>query len=179
MTTSKSLLTLTVLTLLLLFGCSNEKNVKETPTIKTEKPVYELIASEKTLPANFHEIAFERSTTPLHQYLVRKVENQAAFEETWNLYELKDNIPNNNFSETSILFIGAQESGSCPTQLKDVKLSPSKNTIKVTLSEPDIPCTSDGTPRTFVISVDKEVFKDLESVIIAESEVETNIPFEN
>ena len=64
--------------LLLLFGCSNDTNDSVA------------IASEKTLPSNFHEIAFERETTPLFQFLVRKAVNQSEFEQTWSLYGFED-----------------------------------------------------------------------------------------
>ncbi len=167
MTINKSLLALTLFMLLLLFGCSNDTNDSV------------VIASEKTLPSNFHEIAFERETTPLFQFLVRKAVNQSEFEQTWSLYGFEDKIPNVNFDEKDVFFIGVHESGSCPYTIKNVELSSDNNTMTVLLSGPDGACTSDATPRTFVIQIDKEVSKGIENVVIVESGVETNVPFEN
>ncbi|MDX8361156.1 hypothetical protein [Cytobacillus sp. IB215316] len=52
-----------------------------------------VIASEKVLPTNFYEIAFERQETPYSDYLVSKVLNESAFEEAWDLFNYKDEIP--------------------------------------------------------------------------------------
>lgn len=167
MTINKSLFALTLFLLLLLFGCSNDTNDSG------------VIASEKTLPSNFHEVAFERETTPLFQFLIRKAVNQSEFEQTWNLYGFEDKIPNVSFHEKDVFFIGVHESGSCPYKVKNVELSSDNNTMTVPLSEPDGACTSDATPRTFVIQIDKEVSKGIENVVIVQNRVETNVPFEN
>ena len=57
-------------------------------------------------------------------------------------------------------------------------MSSDKKTITVPLSQRDGACTSDATPRTFVIEVNKVVSKDLKSVAIGQSGIETTIPID-
>jgi len=56
----------------------------------------DLIASEKTLPTNFHEIAFKRKEAPFFQYLVRKVVYQSEFAANWNFYGFENKPPSIN-----------------------------------------------------------------------------------
>lgn len=137
-----------------------------------------LIESEKTLPTDFHEIAFKRDTTPLFYYLVKTVVNQTEFEETWNLYGFENKTPNVNFNKKDVIFIGVQESGSCPYKIENIEVSSDNKAIIVPLSQPDGACTDDATPRTFVIKVDKEVSVGLKNLIIIQSGVETVIPID-
>lgn len=170
MKNSKPFLALAVfLSLLFVFGCSNDT--------KDNQVSFGLIASEKSLPTDFDEIAFKRDTIPYSQYLVRKVVNQSEFEETWNLYGFENKTPNVDLNKKDVIFIGVQESGSCSYKIKNIELSSDNKAITVPLSKPDGACTDDATPRTFVIEIDKEISNFLESVVIVESEVETSIPF--
>ena len=139
---------------------------------------FSLIASEKSLPTDFDEIAFKRDTIPYFQYLVKKVVNQSEFEETWNMYGFENKTPNVDFNEKDVIFIGVQESGSCPYKIKNIELSSDNKDITVPLSKPDGFCTSDATPRTFVIQVNKEVSRDLKNAVIVKSGVETTIPID-
>ena len=166
MTRFKALLVSTLF-LLLLFGCSNEAMNKQVE--------FHMIASEKTLPANFDEIAFNRKTTPLFQYLVSKVIDPVDFEEKWNSYGFDNKIANVDFKEKGIFFIGVQESGSCPYKIRNIELSSDNKTLTVPLSEPDGACTADATPRTFVIQIDKEIAKNIEALVIVQDGVETSI----
>jgi hypothetical protein len=125
------------------------------------------------LPIHFNEIAFEE------QYLVRKLVNQSEFEEIWSLYALENKTPNVNFTEKDVYFIGGHESGSCPFKIKNIKRNSENKTIHVPLSEPNGACTSDATPRTFVIQIDKKKSKDIESVVIVQNGVETSVPLKN
>lgn len=90
-------------------------------------------------------------------------------------------MPIVNLNENVVLFIGVHESGSCPYKIKTVELSSDNKTITVPLSEPKGVCNSDATPRTFVIGLNKELSKDIENVVIVQSQsgVETSIPIEN
>ncbi|WP_068776201.1 hypothetical protein [Paenibacillus sp. FJAT-26967] len=190
MTDFKPLLAL-VLFMSLLSGCNKETNdnkpsasPQELQTVPGNRSIeFERIASEKILPANFHEIAFERKTTPLFQYVVRKAVDQSQLEEAWNLYGFKNNLPNIDLNKKDVLFLGLQESGSCPYTLKNIERSPDDKTITVpftvSISGQNSVCTSDATPRTFVFALDKEISNVLESVVIVQSEVETSIPLEN
>ena len=147
-----------------LFGCSNDSEDNQIN--------FDFVASEKTLPANHDEIAYERETTPLFQFLVNKSVNQSEFEKTWNLYGLKKNIPSINFDEKDVFFIGVHESGSCPYKIKNVEISSENHILTVSLTEPEGACTSDATPRTFVIEIDKKISKDIENVVIVQSAFE-------
>ncbi|OLS35899.1 hypothetical protein [Bacillus sp. MRMR6] len=166
MTNFNPLLALAIFMSLLLVGCSNDSFAN-------------VVASEKTLPSNFHEIAFERDSTPFFQYLVRKSVTRSEFEQTWNLYGFENKMPNIYFNKKDIFFIGVLESGSCPYTIKNVELSPDNRTMKVPLTEPEGACTSDATPRTFVVQIDKKISKDIVNVVIVQSGIETNVPFEN
>ncbi|MVO98723.1 hypothetical protein [Paenibacillus lutrae] len=190
MTNFKPLLAL-VLFMSLLSGCNKEANdnkpsasPQELQTDPGKRPIeFDRIASDKILPANFHEIAFERTTTPLFQYVVRKAVNQTQLEAAWNLYGFKNKLPNIDLNKKNVVFIGLHESGSCPYTLKNIERSPDDKTITVpftvSVSGTDHTCTSDATPRTFVIGLDKEISNVLESVVIVQSEVETSVPLEN
>ena len=93
----KSLLALALYMSLLLSGCSNEPD--------TESNHKDVIASEKTLPADFNEIAFVRETGPMFEYMVNKSVNSSEFEETWDLYGFESKRPSVNFDEKDVFFI--------------------------------------------------------------------------
>lgn len=158
------------LSLLFVFGCSNNAEDNQIN--------FGLIASKKSLPTDFDEMAFKRDTTPSFQYLVKKVVNQSEFEETWNIYGFENKTPNVDFNEKDVIFIGVQESGSCSYKIKSIELNSDNKAITVPLSQLDGACTSDATPRTFVIEVNKEVSRDLKSVVIVQSGAETTIPID-
>lgn len=159
-----------LLSLLFLFSCSKEENEDENH-IK-----FNLIASEKTLPANFNDLAYKRDTSPSYQYLARKVVNSSEFEETWDLFEFKSKKPEVDFNEKDIIFIGVQESGSCPFEVDEIEVSTDNKTIAVQLSIPDGACTADATPRTFAVEIDKEMSSAIENIVMVEGKTETKIP---
>ncbi|ALC90555.1 hypothetical protein AM500_12730 [Bacillus sp. FJAT-18017] len=135
-----------------------------------------LIASEKTLPDSFSELAFKRKTAPFHQYLVKNADNSSEFKDLWHLYGLETGLPEINFDEEVVLFIGVQESGSCPYTNVESGISAGKKSFNVTLVEPGGNCTADATPRTFVFKVDNDQFMKLESVSITQSGIDTRVP---
>lgn len=149
----------------LVFGCSSDD--------KNNQFNFDLIASEKTLPIHFNEVAFEG------QYLVTKAVNSSEFDEGWNLFSFENKAPNVDFNEKVIYFIGLYESGSCPYKIRNVKQNDDGKAITVSLSEPNGACTADATPRTFVIQMDKEKAKHIDSVFIVQSGVETSVPITN
>lgn len=183
MTIKKPLLALLVL-VLLLFGCRNDTNVitplkddtKAQLDTENNHIAFDTIASEKTLPAHFNDIAYKREHTPKFQFLVKKSVDESEFEQAWNLYEFQTHMPSVHFNEKDVMFIGVQESGSCPFKIKNIELSSDNNTMTISLSEPGEVCTADATPRTFVIQIDKEISKDVNNVVIIQSGVETNVP---
>jgi hypothetical protein len=149
----------------LLFGCNDE----------TEN--FTMLTSEKTLPTNFEDIAFKQGTDTL---LVRKAADQAEFDATWSLYGLETEMPEVDFNENVVFFIGVYESGSCPLEIRRVELNADHTTMTIPLSMPKelsgkiVACTSNATPRTFVIQLEKELTENLDDLVIDE----TNVPFE-
>lgn len=162
----------------ILLGCGEEEKTKVDLADNNNKASeFELIASEKNLPSNFDDIAFERKEVPFFRYLVKKVENQPEYEDIWKLYGFENEIPSVDFNKKAIVFVGLQESGSCPYEIKNVELDAEYNTLLIFLLEPDWECTADATPRTFVINLNKDTSKVIENVRIIESGLETNVPF--
>ncbi|MFC0186922.1 hypothetical protein ACFFJY_01420 [Fictibacillus aquaticus] len=153
------------------FGCSNGSN-----DVSENQIAFDLIASEKTLPDTFHDIAFERKETPHFQYLVKKAVNTSEFEDAWNLYAFQNKMPNVDLKEKDVFFIGVHESGSCSLKIKNMNLSADNKTLNVPLTVPDGACTDDATPRTFVIAIDKKKTKNIENAVIVQSGTETSVP---
>ncbi|MFI8577152.1 hypothetical protein ACIGEL_15705 [Rossellomorea aquimaris] len=139
---------------------------------------YHLIASEKTLPSNFYETAIQREKVPFFHYGLAKADNQKDYEEYWGLYQLEKKIPSIDFNKKSVFFIGLTESGSCPMELTDLEVNQDKKTMTLFLNDSGGDCTSDATPRTFVIGIDEESSRDFKNVVIVDGEVETSIPIE-
>lgn len=162
----------------LLVGCGKEDG-DDSPDDQYDTIEFDVIASEKSLPDNFHETSFAREESPLFQYLIKKADNQADYEDIWNLYGLENDIPNVDFDRHSIIFVGVQESGSCPTEIKDLAISAENSTLAIFLLDPDGDCNADATPRSFVVKVEKAVIEEVDKVRMIESREETNIPLEN
>ena len=176
MSNSKVLLAFLVF-ILLLFGCNDD--VEKTQSNIVNKQVnFTVLASEKTLPINFDDIAFIRETSPFHQFLVRKSVNQSEFDETWSLYGLEQDNPDVDFNKNVVFFIGFFESGSCPSEIGNVELNIDNNTLTVPLLESEGACASDATPKTFVMQVDKKISPKIENLIIIQSNIKTNVPYE-
>ncbi|WP_282019419.1 hypothetical protein [Planomicrobium okeanokoites] len=163
----KSFLISLLLMLLVLGGCS-------TGASNTES----VIASEKTLPSEFYEGAFEREAAPLFQFMARRAVDQSQFEQTWDMYGFKGEKPDVDFDGKDVLFIGVHESGTCALEVGDIEWF-NDIVMQVPLIEPDQPCTADATPRTFVIEVNKEKSSGLENLVIVQSGISTTVPFEN
>jgi len=172
-TTNLLLLLALFSSLLWLSGCSDEA--------KNKLENYNLIASEKNLPENFYEIAFQRKDTahsPKYEYLVRKADNESDFEDLWKLYNFKKHAPELDFNDKSVFFIGVIESGSCPFKIEKVEPNSDNTNITIGLIGSEGLCTDDISPRTFVIQMDKEKSKDVETVTIVENEAETSVPLD-
>lgn len=121
---------------------------------------FDLIASEKTLPSesyfDFGESKIERSSS------------KSEFGDTWAMYGLEDKIPDVNFDDKSVYFIGVYESGSCPYTIEKIITSKDKESLIVSFSSPDGACTADANPRTFVIQIDKKTSEEIDNVKIEE-----------
>lgn len=154
----------------LLYGCN--EGVKSQVDFK-------LLTNEKTLPTNFDDIAFKRDMTPLFEYLVRKSVNKSELDQTWKLYGLEQEIPEVDFNESVVYFIGFRWGG-CPIEIKEITFNSENNNLRVPLSVPDgtNACTSKGSPKTIVIQIEKEQSDKVKKVTIVQSDTETTVPFE-
>lgn len=152
---------------LLLTACGNGPNNAES-----------VIASEKTLPSDFDEMAFQRETSPRFQFMARRAVDQSQFEQTWDMYGFEGEMPNVDFDGKDVLFTGVHESGTCALEVGDIEWF-NDIVMQVPLIEPDRACTADATPRTFVIEIDKEKSSELENLVIVQSGISTTVPFEN
>lgn len=138
-----------------------------------------ILATEKVLPVNYDKIGFQRENTPLYTYVLEKVSEQNDFEKTWEMFQLATKRPEINFEENEILFLGVEESGSCPYKLTNKEISYQKQKLTIKLTGPDGPCTADATPRTFVIEMPKEKSKKLKEVKILQTGNETTVPLKS
>lgn len=163
----KSFLISLLLMLLVLGGCSTGANNTES-----------VIASEKTLPSEFYEGAFERETAPLFQFMAKRAVDQSQFEQNWDMYGFEGEMPAMDFDGKDVFFIGVYESGTCALEVGDIEWF-NDIVMQVPLIEPDRACTADATPRTFVIEIDKEKSSELEDLVIVQSGISTTVPFEN
>lgn len=153
----------------LLFGCSTKDE---------DAVAFHMLASEQTLPDNFEEVALERPASPNFQLLIKHAAHEAAFEENWAMYELAQPMPNVNFDEKGVLFIGMHESGSCESEIERMEFESDENRLVVPISVPDGACTTDAVPRTFVLELEQSLFEKIEAVTIVEGSAETNVPID-
>lgn len=159
----------------LLYGCKEGEKLQSNSVNKQVD--FKVLTSEKTYPMNFDDIAFKRETTPYYKYLVRKAVNETELDDTWRLYGLEHEIPDVDFNESVVFFIGFTEGG-CPFKIKDITFNSENNILNVSLLEPDGNCTLMETPRTIVIKIEKELSEKIKTVTIFESDAETTVPFE-
>ncbi|WP_139785662.1 hypothetical protein [Cytobacillus gottheilii] len=152
-----------------MIGCSTED---ESETLEAPQINYKLATTEKTLPANFHEIAFEREEPPAFQYLVKAAYNSVEFEQFWNLFDFEKKIPKVDFESKNVIFVGLHES-SCPYHIENI--SDEQNTLAITVDTNEDTCDDVASPRAFVIEVDKGTTASLQEVMIAESGIRTMV----
>ncbi len=161
---------------LFLFLCSMLVACSEPTSEVEDDQLIKLIRSEKSLPSDYHEKAFQRESSPYFEYLFYKVDHQKSFEEAWSLYRLEQPMAEVNFEENDVYFIGLQESGSCPYESDHIKMSIESEALKIHFSQPKGNCTLDATPRTIVIVLNKDSSADIKKVVIGESGAETDVP---
>lgn len=120
----------------------------------------ELLATEKTLPDDFYDVA-EKGV------LIEKVLDQEAFDEQWGNYGLSGEPPAIDWSGKAAIFLGVIESGSCPVELESVTVNEGKTEMTIHLKvEEERACTEDATPRTIVFEMDADEVSDVRVVRI-------------
>jgi hypothetical protein len=102
---------------------------------------YKRIASEKSLPNNFYEIAFVREEVPFFHYGVTKAEEKSQYEKSWGFYRLEKKSLSVNFNDKNVFFIGLEESGSCPIELQDIKVNSKNEAMTIKLNDSGGICT--------------------------------------
>ena len=152
--------------LLVLVSCSQNEDI------------FKIIASEKNLPAHFNEVAFKREESPFYLYEVKKADNQTKYENAWSHYRFEKGKPDVDFKDKSVVFIGLTESGSCALEVDEVTKGSEDNVMTIQLHTPPGICTSDTSPRTFVIEIDHEIARKLDTVLIVENESQSAVPIE-
>lgn len=166
------------LTLILIAGCSNTEKTDEPQETVADEIAFTMLASEKVLPDHFSEIGYTREESPFLTYMVIRVDDPVDFAKNWELFDLEGSLPEVNFEEHTVLFIGAAESGSCPMKLEKIERNLDRKTVSAVLRAEDGNCTSDATPRTYVAKLDRKALGEAESLQIKEDDWQTDVPFQ-
>jgi hypothetical protein len=169
--------------LALIAGCSAEPGTEKAETgdnRETTENIGEVIATEKTFPANFRKIGFQREESPDYTYLIKQATEQEQYEELWSYFRLQEEAPEVDMDVKSVMFFSLEESSTCPFELRgeDIQLNPTTKMLEVEIfptNSEEEECTLDAAPRTFVIEVTKEAAP-LENALIYEHEIETTVP---
>ena len=88
--------------LVLIAGCSSEPTDNKSGMNgdgKTVEDVAEVIATEKTFPADFREIGFYREESPHYTYLLKVANEQGQYEKLWDYFRLENEAPKVNLNE--------------------------------------------------------------------------------
>ncbi|MFJ7825448.1 hypothetical protein [Psychrobacillus sp. NPDC096623] len=164
------------LILLLLTSCSNPTTTQRdesTKVVETEKN-FKVVATEESFPTNFDELSFKREETPHYQYLVQIVKSEDTLEE---LISLQNELPSADNEEEDILLISYEESGSCPQEIENIEYD-NKGNLNLTLKNSGSICTSDASPRTNIIFLDKKISQSLTHATIHEGKTTTKVPIQ-
>lgn len=156
--------------LIILFGCRGEEVPEE---VKGESFMNQLVASEQSLPADFHEIAFVHEFTP---YLVQVAKNQDDLNQLWNSYKLTGSIPEVDMASQNVFFMGLTESSSCPKELKDIFVVTDPQALILEFKPSPSVCTSDEVPRNYVFTLDKETSDSFTEITYRRNQFEIQVP---
>ncbi|WP_059172203.1 hypothetical protein [Bacillus sp. FJAT-27445] len=136
-----------------------------------------LLASGKSLPVNFDEIAFQNEDHPGNEYLVEKAVNQIGYLKMWRHFKLDTTgIPAVDFQKNAVIFIGTYESGSCPYKIEEAAIRAEGEELSIRLAAKSGVCTTDATPRTFVIEIEKDASEKLRNFVVVQGRKETSVP---
>ncbi|MFC4403865.1 hypothetical protein [Gracilibacillus xinjiangensis] len=153
------------LLLLSVFGCNQQE--------RQERMEVDIIASEKSLPASFDEIATKHE---YEQILVERAENKEEYQEMWEMFELKQDVLDVDMKAKDVLFIGFYESSSCPEEIKAITADTEQQELEINLKDPDSDCTADASPKNFVLAVDKRHLNEISNIILVTSGQRISFP---
>ncbi|RDU37802.1 hypothetical protein DRW41_08250 [Neobacillus piezotolerans] len=136
-----------------------------------------LLASGNSLPANFEEISFQNENHPGNKYLVKKVGNQIGYQKMWSYFGLDSaRIPAIDFSKKAVIFIGTYESGSCPYKFEEAAIRAAGEELAIRLAAASGVCTTDASPRTFVIGIEKDASENMRNFVVLQGRKEISVP---
>lgn len=167
-----------LLMVILAAGCSHTEKTKEPQEPAADEVAFKMLASEKVLPDHFSEIGYTREESPFLTYMVVHADDPVGFAKNWELFNLEGTLPEVTFDEHTVLFIGAAESGSCPMKLEKIERSLDRKTVSAVLRSEDGNCTADGTPRTYVVELDRAAIGEAGSLLIKQEQWQTDVPFQ-
>lgn len=153
--------------LLLVFGC-NQKGGTEKGSLEQS-----LIISEKSLPNAFEQMATEKDE---QKYVVVRVKNAEDYQEMWRKFQIKEDLVAVDTDDKDILFIGLFESSSCPYDISDILDNTEKHELEVNLTTKNGNCTTDNSPRNFVLSIDKSVSDELSTLVLVKNSERVLLP---
>lgn len=148
-------------------GCTSNQADEE----EVEKA--NLVASEKTVPANFGDLSYQSNPNGFHAELV---ETEDVYQASWKDFQLEGEIPEIDFKANNVLFIGMFESGSCPYIIDSLDPNLDESQLIINFEPLGEVCTADLTPRNFVIAIDKNVSSELTKVQLVTNQMETEVP---
>jgi len=156
----------TIIFTLLLTSCSSNDESQ------ILKPI--LIASEKSLPHSFEQIAENHGGK---QFNVERVSTIEALREMWNNFKFDSELVEVDMTTTDVLFIGLYESSSCPYNIQDIIAEDNKNELVVKLDVNNNNCTADQSPRNFVLTIDKTM--EVTTLVIVDGSKEVPVRINN
>ncbi|WP_181350333.1 hypothetical protein [Thalassobacillus sp. CUG 92003] len=135
-----------------------------------------LITSGKRLPLSFEQMATEHDGK---DYLVERVNNKEDYKEMWNKFQMQVDLIDVDMKNKDVLFVGLHESSSCPYEINDIRSNYEKQEILVDFTDINSNCTSDASPRTFIIGIDKSKSKNVSTVTLVHGDQSVPIPINN
>jgi hypothetical protein len=125
-----------------------------------------VIVSKKNAPLDMPFLDEQQEKMPRKKSLVYKVSEEGQLNETWDFFGFKKSVPDGDFENKNYFFVSVRESGTCPFKFKNATINDYAKEIVFYLQEKNGNCTSDATPRTFVMEIDKSVSSGLENAAI-------------
>lgn len=151
----------------LVFGCSI-KGGNEVGSIEET-----LIATEKSLPDNFEQIATIQNQ---QQLFIVRVKNAKDYKEMWHQFQIKEELITIDTNKKNIYFIGLFESSSCPYEIEYLGSNTESGELEVHLSSEDGDCSADNSPRNFVLAIDKDISIKLSTLVVIKDSEKLELP---
>ena len=96
--------------------------------------------------------------------VAEKALNQEEFEKKWNAFNLISERPEVDWENKAVLFVGTEESGTCPKVMEGREFNAEENTILFDFKDYEGACTADAHPLTFVLELERNVIEEMQQV---------------